>query len=180
MPLQTDAWQAYRTELVQFVKRRIRNPLDAEDLVQDVLVRAYSQRASLREHRKFRSWLYQITRNAIIDYGRVHRSTAALPPVLETTPASTDAETELAMCLHPLVKRLPERYQQAVTLAELEGLKQREVAERLGLSLSGAKSRVQRGRKLLEDLLLQCCAVAFDTRGRVMDFSPQKPCNTCD
>lgn len=179
MKIPADAWQAYRTELVHFVKRRIRDPRDAEDLVQDVLTRAYSQRASLREIRKFRSWLYQITRNAIIDYSRTHRTPAELPPVLEAPPNDTHAEAELATCLRPLVDQLPERYRQAVVLAEIDGLKQREVAERLGLSLSGAKSRVQRGRKLLEDVLLQCCAIDFDARGRVLDFAPKQPCGTC-
>ena len=77
-----------------------------------------------------------------------------------------------------MVEALPTRYRDAVELVELRGMKQREAAEKLGLSLSGAKSRVQRGREKLRELMLECCHFQFDRSGKVMDFEPRSPgCN---
>ena len=68
-------------------------------------------------------------------------------------------------------------------LAEIEGLPQQEVADRLGLSLSGAKSRIQRGRAMLKDALERCCRFEFDRRGNLAECDPlpdRKVCRNCD
>jgi RNA polymerase sigma-70 factor (ECF subfamily) len=70
-------------------------------------------------------------------------------------------------------------YRQAVQLSEIEGLPQQEVADRLGLSLSGAKSRIQRGRLMLKDELERCCRFEFDRRGNVMDYEPRPERTVC-
>jgi RNA polymerase sigma-70 factor, ECF subfamily len=76
-------------------------------------------------------------------------------------------------CLTPLIARLPEPYREAIRLVEIDGLPQRDLSERFAVSLSGAKSRVQRGRDKLKDLLLHCCQVELDKRGNVMDYHPE-------
>lgn len=87
-----------------------------------------------------------------------------------------DAARAIAEGLADMIRGLPEPYRQALELSELEGIPQRKVAERLGISLSGAKSRIQRGRKLLRDALLECCHFDFDRRGRILEFVPRAPC----
>jgi RNA polymerase sigma-70 factor (ECF subfamily) len=72
---------------------------------------------------------------------------------------------------------LPEPYSQALILTEYEGLSQKEMAERLGISFSGAKSRVQRARRKLRDLLLQCCHFELDRRA-FLDYYPY--CRGCN
>ena len=82
-----------------------------------------------------------------------------------------------------MIRQLPEKYRQAVQWSDLDGLPQQEVADRLGLSLSGAKSRIQRGRALLKDVLDQCCSFEFDRRGNVTDCDPKPDravCRDCD
>jgi RNA polymerase sigma-70 factor (ECF subfamily) len=69
-----------------------------------------------------------------------------------------------------MAEELPEIYREPLLMADFEGLPQREVAQRLGLTLSGAKSRVQRGRALLGEHLARCCEVELDAEGRVADF----------
>ena len=98
----------------------------------------------------------------------------------EEPAAARTAERELARCLLPLMNRLPPAYRRAVTLAELEGLTQREVASSLGLSLSGAKSRVQRGRQMLAESLQDCCRVEFDRRGGIADYTCGTGCGPCE
>lgn len=92
---------------------------------------------------------------------------------------SGEAQRELARCLTPFIEELPAHYRQAVMLAELQGLTQREVASKLGLSVSGAKSRVQRARQKLQTMLLECCRLEFDRRGGVADYESKGNCEAC-
>lgn len=175
-------WQSYRMELYRFILKRVRDEAAAEDLVHDVLLKAYSRRQELRDPGKLRPWLYQMTRNAVIDYYRSRPAPAPLPEHLAGTASEPDdgAVRELARCcLVPFLDGLPPRYGQALALADLEGLTQREVASRLGLSLAGAKSRVQRARRMLAEALLECCRIERDRRGAVMDYECRRGCDPC-
>lgn len=163
-----DAWLAYRAALLRFVRRRVEDDAAAEDLVQDVLLRALTRRDSVRG--PLEPWLYRVARNAIVDHYRARRPHEPIPDALAGEAPGRDARGELAACLEPLVRGLPARYREAVALADLEGLTQRETASRLGLTLSGAKSRVQRGRARVRELLLRCCRIELDHRGVPVDY----------
>ncbi|MCY1023988.1 RNA polymerase sigma factor SigZ [Pyxidicoccus sp. MSG2] len=175
MQPQPPPWKEYRDQLVRFVRRRVEDPQAAEDIVHDVLIRAYASRETAREPRKLQQWLYQSTRNALVDHYRARRPAEPLPEELaELEEDRGTAREELARCLQPLLAALPAHYREAVELSELQGFTQAETARRLGLSLSGAKSRVQRGRGRLEEALLACCRVELDSRRSVVDFEPQR------
>ena len=165
-------WRDYRAQLYRFTLKRVADEATAEDIVHDVLVRAYDRRDTLRNADRFEQWLYQITRNALIDHYRARRPTEPLPPDLAAADEASEhaARRELAACMQPLVDSLPEHYRDALTLSELQGLTQQATATRLGLSLSGAKSRVQRARRMLQDRVLQCCRIEFDSSGGIVDY----------
>jgi len=174
--------QAYRDELYRFVLKRVRDEAAAEDVVQEALVRAYTYREGLKEPSRLRSWLYQIVRNTVVDYYRGKRPSEPMPDDLLPEDAGGDGcqpGRELAGCLAPLLDGLPAAYREALRLADLEGVAQQDVAARLGLSLSGAKSRVQRARRMLRDSLLACCRVEQDRRGAVVAYEPVGSCNCC-
>lgn len=170
------SWESLRAELSRFVGARLRDPAAADDLVHDVLVRAIDQLAGPRPPVQLRAWLYQVTRNAIVDHFRARRPTSELDDDLDLAaesgagPDDRSSERDLAGCLAPLLRSLPESYRRAVTLAEVDGLPLAEIARREGLSLSGAKTRVHRGRAKLRDTVLACCRVELDRRGGVVDF----------
>jgi len=174
-------WQASRAELYHFVLKRVRDEALAEDIVHDVLVTAYARRDTLKDLSKLRPWLYQIARNALVDYYRSAKPSEPVPGDLVNVEAEADGRVrqELARCLVPLVNGLATPYRHALTLADLEGFTQREVASRLGLSLSGAKARVQRARKMVAGALLECCRVELDRRHGVMDYECRKGCAVC-
>lgn len=175
----TDTWEAYRKALLRFVLLRVSEQAAAEDIVQEVLLKAYTRRATLKEPSSLRGWLYQITRNKIIDYYRSRKPALAVPEEHNQEDARSEdarAETELARCLEPLLEEVPEPYRRALKLADLEGVRQQEIASRLRISLSGAKSRVQRARSMLRDVLLKCCRVELDRRGRAIDYEPLREC----
>ncbi|MEQ1737604.1 MAG: inositol monophosphatase family protein [Rhodoglobus sp.] len=89
--------------------------------------------------------------------------------------------TALAGCVSLFVAQLASPYREAITLVELEGKTAKEAAEMVGLSVSGMKSRVQRGRAQLRDLFERCCEIAVDVRGKPTDFTPRvkPPCKSC-
>jgi RNA polymerase sigma-70 factor (ECF subfamily) len=178
-------WSEFGDRLRAFITRRVGSAADAEDILQEVFLRIHRHAGALQHRERLIPWLFQITRNAIADYYRapVRRELLGGAPqdleqdaehtlrwvtVCEEAPA--DAARELASCLRPMVARLPAPYREAVTLIDLEGMPQKDAALQAGLSLSGMKSRVQRGRQALEQLVHDCCQIEVDATGHVMDY----------
>ncbi len=174
-------WRAYRTTLYRFILMRVNDPIMAEDIVQDVLIKVYERLNTLKDQEKILSWMYQITRNVIVDYYRKQRSTEDIDKAVavEGIDIEEDVDKELAQCLLPMVNQLPSNYRQAIKMAEFDGLTQKEIAQKQGLSLSGAKSRIQRARKLLKKMLMECCRIELDHQGRVINYEPDNKCENC-
>ena len=167
-------------KLRSFVRRRVWNAGDAEDIAQEVLLKVFKARSSLRDARKLEAWLYQVARGTIIDYYRRRRPTEELP---ESLAAESDELDEVAALLRSSVKRflslLPEAYRRPLELAEFEGLKASAIAQRMALSETATKSRLARGRALLREKLIKCCRFEFDRFGKVIDLSQKGSC-ACD
>jgi RNA polymerase sigma-70 factor, ECF subfamily len=167
-----ELWESYRSRLLAFIRSRVSDETEAEDLLQEVFLRIHNNLCCPPEPAKMEPWIYQIARNLIIDH---YRGRKDLPEISEDLPAEfefqeEDPEARLALSLKEMINQLPETYREAVLLSEIEELTQKEVAERLDISLSGAKSRVQRGRQKLRELLLACCHFEMDRRGRIIDY----------
>jgi RNA polymerase sigma-70 factor (ECF subfamily) len=154
---------------------------DVDDVVQDVFLRMQRGLPTIRQEERFGPWAYQVTRSAIADYRRmryrhpVAGSEPADPVGVDPREEESDAGRELASYVAPFVAMLPSPYREALTLTELEGLSQSAAAQMMGVSLSGMKSRVQRGRTRLRNLLDACCEIALDARGGVISFQPRSP-----
>lgn len=179
-------WAELHHQLHGFVARRVTNPTDVDDLLQDIFVRIHTRIDTLEQAERVQAWVYQIARNVITDYYRAgqrrreHPADAAVLDVAQAVGVDDEpSEAELAQCMTPLLAQLPGRYRSALELTELAGLTQQEAAGQLGLSHSGMKSRVQRGRRQMRELLLACCAVELDRRGGVIDYMAQQPSCGC-
>jgi len=175
-------WEAFHTPLQQFIRRRVSDEASAEDVLQDVFLKIHQHVETLKDVKKLESWIYQITRNAIIDSYRSSRPTTTLEAAevldLPEELPDDDVVSELLPCVRAMVRKLPELDRQALVLTEYRGLTQKEMAERLGLSFSGAKSRVQRAREKLKQQLLECCHFELDRRGHIIDY--QARCHSCE
>ena len=176
-------WTDVAARLRPFVAHRV-PPSDIDDVVQDVLVRMHRGLPDLRDDDRFSAWMFQVARNAIADKGRINARAPLDAADLDETPAPVsdddrEAATALAGCVSLFVAQLPSPYREAITLVELEGRTAKEAAEMVGISVSGMKSRVQRGRAQLRDLFEQCCEIAVDVRGKPTDFTPRARCKTC-
>lgn len=172
-------WAEFAPPLRGFLARRVPPGVDADDLVQDVFLRVIRHAGSLRSTDRPEAWLFQIARNALRDALRARLRRDGRNDAIESDhdlaaepdpAAERVAEAELAPCLTSMVNRLPEPYRTAITLTTVHGISQAEAARQLGISNSGMKSRVQRGRDRLRDMLVQCCSIAVDVRGGVSDF----------
>ncbi len=189
-PVSEQLWHDVHDRLTAFVAQRIDDPADVADLVQTVFLRVHQHAASVDDDDRLLPWLFQVTRNAIADHyrsparrreiGRISaegavevggESLESADPAAETDDAT--ALAELSSCVRPMVEQLPDPYREALTLVEFQGLAQVEVATRLGISVSGMKSRVQRGRTMLREVLLACCEVSRSATGGVLDFEPR-------
>ena len=165
-------WEDFRAPLRSFIRRRVRDDHVADDLLQEAFLKIHNGIGSLKDGQRLNAWLYRIARNTITDHFRKHPFEALNTTTVAERPAEADhhSSQELAKCLTQMVAQLPEKYRQAIELAELQGTTQRRVASQLGLSLSGAKSRVQRGRVQLKKILLSCCDVELDSRRKLLNY----------
>jgi RNA polymerase sigma-70 factor (ECF subfamily) len=177
-------WRDFHGRLLAFISRRVPDADSAEDILQEVMLRIHRHVGELEDSAAVAAWIHQIARNAIADYYR-HPAVRRERPsgvvfdgeAASSEPPAGELRSELAACLGPLIERLGPSYRDAITLTELEGLTQTEAAARLGLSVSGMKSRVQRARGQLRDLLIGCCEIELDRRGGVTGFEPRRgPC----
>jgi RNA polymerase sigma-70 factor (ECF subfamily) len=176
-----EIWKVYHDRLGGFIRSRVGDAHTADDILQEVFLRIHSSIDTLEDCDKIQGWVYQITRNAIIDHYRAQHKMGELPEELAATePELIDrAREDIDACVVPMIEALPENYRQALMMSEIEGLTQKEVAERQSLSVSGAKSRVQRGRAMFKDMLFDCCKFEFDHRGNVMDYERKGDSNIC-
>ncbi len=172
-------WREVGDDLRRFILQRVDSPEDADDLLQETFIKIHGKLDTLEDRERLNAWVYQIARNTVTDYYRRRRAVESLPEggiediVAEPEGPENDVEQTVGGWLRPMVETLPERYRRALVLTEFEGLSQREMAEELGLSYSGAKSRVQRGRLMLKQQLVECCHFEFDRRGSIIDYTPQ-------
>lgn len=173
----TDFWQEHKARLRAYISKRVSNSHDVDDILQEVFLKAHVNLHTVKSHGSVSAWLYRIAYNAIVDHYRSQRRLEELPDDLAAVEVERDHVAELAVCLGPLIEDLPDAYRAALVLSEIEGRPQKEVADLLGISLSGAKSRVQRGREKLRQRLLECCDIETG-QGGVVGYEPRgKKCN---
>lgn len=167
-------WQEYRTRLVRFVRSKVHNDVAAEDIVHDALVKAWAKRSTLRDESMLLPWLFQITMNAVRDHHRVRHHDVVSVEEPEDTPTPQDLHN-LASCLSSMIDDLDEPYRTAIRRSEIDGIPMRAIAEELKISVSGVKSRVQRGRAKLRDQVLACCKLEVNERGEITE-GPDHAC----
>jgi RNA polymerase sigma-70 factor, ECF subfamily len=175
-------WETFASQLRGFIRSRVRDHAAAEDILQEVFLKIHQRLPALRSAEKAESWVYQIARNAVADYfrraGTKNEAMEQQPePASELPPAELP---DLTPTIRRFVEQLPPDFRDALVATEWEGLTQADYAARRGLSLSGAKSRVQRARVELKKLLDDCCRFELDRRGNVLEAVPRRADSPCD
>jgi RNA polymerase sigma-70 factor, ECF subfamily len=170
-------WSELSTNLKHFILTKVKDEQTVDDILQEVFLKIHANLGSLQDDSKLTSWVYQITRNAIVDHYRSQHISEPLDEELAVSDEMDDeVRTALTHSLQEMVAALPEEYREALMLDAFEGLDQAKIGARLGISVSGAKSRVQRARAKLRAMLYDCCHFEFDRRGGVINYVPREQC----
>lgn len=170
-----EIWTDLHQELKKFIFSKVRDIATSEDILQEVFLKIQLNIHTLSNCSKLTSWVYQITRNAVVDHFRKAN--------LEVHTHDFDfAEQEneeplyhsLSNCINHKISKLSEKYKQAILLTYFDNYSQIKLAEELNISYSGAKTRVQRGREKLNDLVVECKNVVTDNKGKLLAYHAKK------
>ena len=170
------AWRQHKAEIRGFLSNRVGSVADADDLLQDVFLKALLQGKDFCGLDNPRAWLVHVARNLLVDRLRLTKEQVPLPDDLS---AETSLEIPpvdlLSHCLPRVLTELSPEDREAVLLCDMQGMTQKNYAQHLELSLPAAKSRVQRARLRLRAQLAEACQVTFDDEGKVCCFVPRPP-----
>jgi len=181
-------WAKVHGQLFGYISKHVKIQDDINDIIQDTFIKVKTNIDKLKNPAKVESWIYQIARNTINDYFRKQKKSfenednlnelITEPSAFEEEDIKVQIQTrEFSEYAGFVVNELPEKYRKAVYMADIEGFSMKELAEELNISVSGAKSRVQRGRKMIKEIILKCCEVNTDKYGNIVDYEPLN-CNT--
>jgi RNA polymerase sigma-70 factor, ECF subfamily len=178
----------FHQTLFSFIQGKVRSKQDAEDILQNVFIKISSGVNKLSSDEKLQSWIYTITRNTITDYYRVNasRKNVEVDDEMEESildEGRDDPTKGLDQCMNTMIKLLPEEYRDIIIDAELNGVKQKDLAEKYGMAYPSMRSRVQRGRERLKQLFYNCCHIETDTLGNILSAKAKTdcegPCKPC-
>jgi RNA polymerase sigma-70 factor, ECF subfamily len=170
--------------LKNFIAQKINNQADAEDILQNVFFKIHQNVHQLEDVEKLYSWVFQLTRNAINDYYRESKKypmdSEELLNDIASEPIEKDVEEEVLMWLAPMMGELPDKYREALLMTDIQGITQKQLSEKLEISVSGAKSRVQRAREQLKQVLVDCCHLEFNRAGKIVEYKKRgESCSYC-
>lgn len=176
----TVPYQALRQGMLGFLRKHVNDSMVAEDLLQDVFLKAIAAGKKGAVPKNLTGWLYKIARNTLIDFYRTRRPTETFSEdLLAAAPEDHADEPTLSKCLLPLTEQLPPHYRKAVMATEFEGKTLQSLAKELDVSLSAVKSRASRGRILLKERLLACCQMEISRTGSILDFQERCENSNC-
>jgi RNA polymerase sigma-70 factor, ECF subfamily len=159
----------HRDALLAVARRLTGDALDAEDLVQETLLRAYDRRDSLRHDENVKGWLLRVQRNlfineywrrrnrarvaTVVPVDRIDPNGETIPDPRERGPEQTMIARHAADAARAALSRLPDIYRVTVEMCLVDGRSYEEVAEELGISSGTVRSRLFRGRERLRRAL---------------------------
>jgi RNA polymerase sigma-70 factor (ECF subfamily) len=173
----SSAWQAHEGELLGYLRHRLSDTDAADDLLQDVFVKAMRHGAGFCRLDNPRAWLFQVARNALVDRARTSHPMEPLPDGLDEAAAPPEEPLApvdaLASCLVRALGELAADDGAVLRACDLEGQTQRAFAEANGLSLPATKSRLLRARQRLRERLTTACQIRFEADGSVANHVPR-------
>jgi RNA polymerase sigma-70 factor (ECF subfamily) len=166
----------FQKELLGYVTKKVKDKSVAEDIVHDVFLKVRAKADQVRDSDKMIGWIYRVTKNTIIDHFRF-QSRIVKAADLDWDDDKKDLNQCVERCLVEKLATLPNKYREALELSEVQGLSQLDLAKKLNISYSGAKSRVQRARQMLKEMMEREYHVKLDNYGNVIRCENRVPCN---
>lgn len=174
-------WREYRGSLKAFLHSKVSDPIEVDDLLQEILIKIYSNFQNLKFEDSIKGWLFQIANRTIIDFYRKKGKERGLNPKDLWYDEDIDSlEVSLSQCVIPFINALPEKSSELLTAIDIRGEAQKDYAQRMGISYSTLKSRVQKSRVELKHLFERCCFLEFDYAGNITDYTAKSSdCKNC-
>lgn len=170
-------WQEHKNELRNFILKRVKDQDLTNDILQDVLMKVYNFCISKSGVRNIRSWLFQIAQNTITDHYRKQSKFTDIDSLTEIENEDQNvAFSEATKYILPMLDFLPKKYAVPLKLADIDNMKQADIAQKLNLSLPATKSRIQRARQLLKSEFITCCHFKTDKQGNLISFEIKDSC----
>jgi len=177
-------WGQYQQALKAFLHSKVSNPDDVDDLQQEILIKTHQSLSTVKDADSVKSWLFQLANRTIIDFyrkrARYQRDGELQAEDLWFEQEDASLEQEMAECIKPFVDALPEEQSKLLDAVDLQGVSQKQLADKVGISYSTLKSRVQKGRVELRKLFEGCCTLELDKHGNVMECEVKSDgCGSC-
>ena len=179
VPEFADVFSEFQRPIYNYLLRMTQSQPEAEDLTQETFIRVHRSLPSFRGEASLSTWIYRIATNVSHDHFRrsaTRQAKAAIsleetgsegewvPDETASSPEQVAAQSEMSDCVQSLIGRLPPSYRTVLVLHDLQGLKNREIADVLDCSLDTVKIRLHRARKKLRASLDAGCDFAHDER----------------
>ena len=151
-------YERYVTYAYAIILRYAKNDSDAEELLNDVFIKAFAKILQYSKKSSFRYWLRKIIVNTSIDYYRKSLRKEKMEPLYDELPVRVKNHylNELeAEDIIKMIQSLPERYRLVFNLFEMEGYKHEEIAGMLGMEVSSSRSLLSRAKKMLKDMIVR-------------------------
>jgi RNA polymerase sigma-70 factor (ECF subfamily) len=172
-------WTKYADDVKHFILSRVKDPVIADDLLQDVFIKIHTKLHTLKDITKLKSWIFSIAKNSILDYYKATNQTFEVANFETETQIEEHEHTEKD-CLRGILQSLPKKYRDPLFLADIKGLKQQEVANILNQSLPTTKSQIQRARKLIAKGFMDCCGFVLNDEGKLVgEIQEKDDCKVC-
>ncbi len=172
----SEVWLEYKNAVRFYIQKKVKNEQIANDLSHEVLLKIYNSCCSTTKIRNMRSWIFQIAHNTTVDYYRSQSKFTSSIPEMEN-PELDSSFSGAEEIVTSLMKLLPSKYSIPLAMSDIEGLQQKEVAQKLNLSLTATKSRIQRARKLLKEIIIDCSSQEMDESGNILSLKLKSVCN---
>ncbi|WP_093668417.1 sigma-70 family RNA polymerase sigma factor [Tenacibaculum sp. MAR_2009_124] len=165
-------WIDLNEELYKFILGKVKDEQASKDIHQEVFLKIKTKNHQLKHTSKLTSWVYQITRNSIVDYFRnVKNNDISINELdIPETDFNNFDYSNLTNCINQKIENLSSQHKEAIILTSFKNYSQKELAEHLKISYSGTKSRVQKAKEILKSNILNCPNVESDSTGKLIDF----------
>lgn len=173
-------WDTYAQDIKGFILSKTKDVSVADDILQETFIKVHTKLQTLKDDDKLKSWLFSVARYTLMDYFKTKKIKVELND-FEVTDTFENHEHTEKDCLRGILVNLPKKYREPIFLSDIMGLKQKEVAKRLNLSLSTVKSQIQRGRKQIAQGFMDCCGYEMNNDGYLVgELKDKDDCKICN
>lgn len=174
-----EVWTQYSDDVKRFIISKVKDPIAADDILQDSFIKIHTKLHTLKDLNKLKSWIFSIARNSIMDYFKASKMTFEIANFESETQILEDVHTEKD-CLRGILHGLPKKYRDPLFLSDIKGMKQTEVAAQLKQNLPTTKSQIQRARKLIAQGFMDCCGFVMNDKGELVgEIQEKEDCKIC-